>query len=85
MEKIRYTIVLNQEPNGGFTVSVPALPGCVTYGKTLPEAKKMIADAINGYLASLKKHGEPIPSDDNSFITSIELKKSSRKSQLTYA
>ena len=54
-------------------MTVPALPGCVTYGENLEKAKVMAKDAIEGYIASLKKHKAPTPSDDNSFITSIEI------------
>ncbi|MGB2762726.1 MAG: type II toxin-antitoxin system HicB family antitoxin [Minisyncoccales bacterium] len=74
-ENFRYNIIFRPEPEGGFTVIVPALPGCVSYGKDLKEAKKMITDAIKGYLASLKKHKEPIPTDEESFFTSVEIKK----------
>ena len=72
---LRYNVILRPEPEGGFTVIVPSLPGCVTYGKDLKEAKKMAIDAIQGYLVSLKKHKEPIPSDEESFFTSIEIKR----------
>ena len=74
MKVLRYTIILKEEPEGGYTVIVPSLPGCVTYGKTVEEAKKMITDAIKGYLKSLKKHHEPVPEDTTSLITSIDLK-----------
>ncbi len=53
-----FNIVLRPEPEGGFTAIVPALPGCVTFGRTLAEAKKMAKDAITGYIESLKKHKE---------------------------
>lgn len=56
MKKQTFQIVLTPEPEGGFTVTVPALPGCVTYGKTIEEAQTMAADAISCYLASVKKH-----------------------------
>jgi len=52
----QYDIILRSEPEGGFTVIVPDLPGCVTYGTNLKEAKDMAYDAINGYIASIKKH-----------------------------
>ena len=39
----------------------PALPGCISQGKTRAEALANIKDAMTGYLASLKKHGEPAP------------------------
>jgi len=58
-----YTIILRSEPEGGFTAMVPALPGCVTYGRTMEEAKKMLKDAVVGYVASLVKHKEPVPMD----------------------
>jgi len=66
-------------------VTVPSLPGCVTYGKNLKEAKKMAEDAIKGYLVSLKKHNEPIPSDENDFIGSVDLEISDIKRNLACA
>jgi len=75
MKKSRshFHIVLRPEPEGGFTVLVPALPGCVTYGRTLTEAKSMARDAIFAYIESLKKHNEPIPTDDDSLVASLDL------------
>jgi len=63
MRRTRYhfNIIFRPEPEGGFTALVPALPGCVTYGRTLVEARKMVKDAISGYIESLRKHEEPIP------------------------
>lgn len=58
MKKATYNLIFKPEPEGGFTVIAPSLPGCVTYGKNLNEAKKMAKEAINAYLASLKKHLE---------------------------
>lgn len=72
MSQFRFTTIFKPEPKGGFTAIVPSLPGCVTYGKDLPTAKKMIQDAITGYLASLQKHGEPIPSDESDLVTTID-------------
>jgi antitoxin HicB len=60
--RYHYNVILRPEPEGGFTAIVPALPGCVTYGRTLEEACQMAKDAVIGYIASLKKHKEPIPS-----------------------
>lgn len=57
-KKLQFNVVFKPEKEGGFTVLVPLLPGCVSYGKTLEEAKKMIADAIDGYIFSMKKRGE---------------------------
>jgi len=76
MKKVlRYNVIFRPEPEGGFTVIVPSLPGCITYGKNLKEAKDMAVDAIEGYIASLKKHKESIPTDEESFFASIEIKK----------
>jgi len=77
---LRYNIIFRPEPEGGFTVIVPSLPGCVTYGRNLNEAKKMAVDAIRGYIASLRKHKEIIPTDQENYFSSIEIKKT-----LTYA
>jgi antitoxin HicB len=64
----RFNIVLRPEPEGGFTAIVPALPGCVTHGRTLAEARHMAKDAVSGYIESLKKHKEPIPTDDETLV-----------------
>ncbi|MGC2529470.1 MAG: type II toxin-antitoxin system HicB family antitoxin [Candidatus Acidiferrum sp.] len=75
MKKSRahFNLVLRPEPEGGFTAMVPVLPGCVTYGRTLSEAKSMAKDAISAYIESLKKHNEPIPTDDESLVASLDL------------
>lgn len=72
-EKLNYQIILQPERAGGFTVIAPDLPGCVTYGKNLEEAKKMAKDAIQGYLFSLRKHQELIPKKAETLITSLEV------------
>lgn len=63
-EEMNYTVIYQKEPEGGYTVLVPSLPGCVTYGNDLEEAKKMVREAIELYLESLKEHNEDIPSQD---------------------
>lgn len=73
MKSHHFNLIFKPEPEGGFTVIVPSLPGCVTYGKTLQKAKAMAKDAIEGYLASLNKHGEAIPSDDTSFFSTVDI------------
>lgn len=74
-EVFHFNVIFRPESEGGFTAIVPSLPGCVTYGKDLKEAKKMATDAIQGYIASLKKHRESIPSDEENFMATIEVKK----------
>jgi predicted RNase H-like HicB family nuclease len=62
-EQVRFTVLFEPAEEGGYVVTCPALPGLVTEGDTLEEARAMAADAIRGYLESLRKDGEPIPSD----------------------
>lgn len=71
--KQQFHVIYRPEPEGGFTVLVPALPGCITFGTTLPKAQKAAADAIETYLVSLKKHNEPVPTDTDSFMGLIEV------------
>ena len=64
MREYEYTIVLEPDPeDGGYVVTVPSLPGCVTEGDTLEEAVDMAKDAIRGYIESLRMAGEPIPEE----------------------
>jgi antitoxin HicB len=61
---LSYRILLRQEPEGGYTVIIPSLPGCVTYGDTVEEALEMAKEAIGLYIESLKAHGEEIPTEE---------------------
>jgi len=65
MRTLSYLIILRKEPEGGYTVLVPALPGCVTYGKTAEVAIDISRDAIGGYVESLIEDGEPVPVEDD--------------------
>lgn len=58
---MKFRVVIEQDEDGFFVAQVPGLAGCVSQGKTREEALANIKDAAYGYLASLKKHGEPIP------------------------
>ena len=62
-----YTIVLYSEPEGGYSVAVPALPGCATEGETVSEAKRMAREAIELHLECLADHGQRLPNDVRSF------------------
>jgi antitoxin HicB len=61
VSQFQYTVVFEPAEEGGYVVTVPALPGLITEGDTLEEARAMAKDAIRGYLESLMKHGEEIP------------------------
>ncbi|RLL85291.1 type II toxin-antitoxin system HicB family antitoxin [Petrotoga sp. Shatin.DS.tank11.9.2.9.3] len=64
MKILSYRILLKKEAEGGYTVIVPLLPGCVTYGDTIEEAIKMAKEAIQLYIESLQEHGEEIPTEE---------------------
>lgn len=64
MDVLSYRVFLRKEPEGGFTVNVPSLPGCITFGETLDEAMKMAREAIELYVESLLAHGEEIPTEN---------------------
>ena len=65
MQQLTYRVLLNLEPEGGYTATVPTLPGCITYGETVDEAIAMVREAIVLYIESLKAHNEPIPDESN--------------------
>lgn len=58
---MKYRVTIEQDEDGIYVAECPALPGCVSQGKTREQALKNIHDAMQGYLESLKKHNDPIP------------------------
>ena len=58
---MKYRVTIEQDEDGVFVAKVPSLPGCISEGKTRKETLANIKDAIDGYIASLEKHHEPIP------------------------
>lgn len=80
---LNYTAVFQKEIEGGYTVFVPMLPGCVSYGKNLEEAKKMINEAIELYVESLSAHNEKIPTEENIFYSQVNINPS--KLNISYA
>lgn len=65
---LKYTAIFEPAEEGGYVVSVPALPGCITEGDTFEEAAAMVKDAIEGYLAVLKDEGEDIPTETEEVV-----------------
>ena len=70
-----YKIMLHKEEEGGYTVIVPALPGCITYGENVDEALAMAKDAIGIYIEELNSRGENIPDDSNTLEYSLNLER----------
>lgn len=75
MEKrLTYTIHIERDEDGMYVVSVPALPGCFTEGRTLDEALRMAQDAIAGFIKVLARRGKKIPIErlqKSPFVVSI--------------
>jgi antitoxin HicB len=63
MAEYSFTVLFEPAEEGGFVVTCPGLPGLVTEGDTLEQARAMAQDAIRGYIESLRKDHLPIPSD----------------------
>ncbi len=72
-KELNYTVLFQKEPEGGYTAIVPSLPGCVTYGEDLEEAKSMVQEAIELYLESLKNHNEEVPSQEEVFYGQVRV------------
>lgn len=68
-----YTVVLETEQEGGFVVSVPALPGCFTQGESRREALENAREAITAYIEELRSRGEEIPREVKTETVHIEL------------
>jgi len=73
MKKQTFNLAFEPDPQGGFTVTAPALPGCVTYGATLEEARRMAREAIELYVEDLVADGEKVPESDNTLLGTVEV------------
>lgn len=73
MKTFTYRILLNKEPEGGYTATVPALPGCITFGNSIDEAIEHTKEAISLYIESLQAHGESIRDDHDTLEYSLTL------------
>jgi len=69
---MRYTVVLEQESDGGYVVNVPALPGCVSQGDTRGEALANIREAITLYVEDCRGAGDPIPTEAGKEFVEVE-------------
>ncbi len=71
--QLTYKILMNKEPEGKYTVTVPALPGCITYGNDVDHAILMAQEAIEIYIEELQSRGEDIPDDSSTLEYSLNL------------
>ena len=65
---LTFNVIFEPAEEGGYIVSVPSLPGCMTQGETFEEAKEMIKDAIGGYVQVMLEDGEPLPQESEERI-----------------
>jgi predicted RNase H-like HicB family nuclease len=71
---LSYTVILEREADGGFVVSVPALPGCVSQGDSRQEALLNIREAIELYIEDCREAGDPIPEEEGREYIEVETK-----------
>lgn len=60
---MRYTVILEQEADGGYVATVPALPGCVSQGDTRDEAMRNIREAADLYIEDCIASGDLVPTE----------------------
>ncbi len=70
---LNYHVVFEEQPEGGYTVTVPALPGCITEGDTFEEARRNANEAITVHLESMLKDGLELPSDTSVIVESVSI------------
>lgn len=70
---MKFRVTIESDEGGVFVAECPALPGCISQGKTRDEAMANIRDAIQGYVESLKKHGEPIPAPITEAVVEVSV------------
>ena len=71
MRTFRYKIQIRPETDGTYTVIVPSLPGCLTFGDTIEEALEMAREAVEVYIESLASRGKEIPSEDDQIEATV--------------
>ena len=69
---MRYTVVLEREPDGAYVASVAALPGCVTQGDTRADALANVREAIALYIEDCRDAGDPIPTEYGREFVEVE-------------
>ena len=74
MTILRYRILLRKEDDGTYTVIVPSLPGCLTFGHTVEEALEMAKEAIEGFIECMIARGEEVPVEtDEAMICTVAI------------
>ncbi len=71
--ELRYTVVLLPDADGGYVVTVPSLPGCVTQGDSREDALRNAQEAIEVYIEDCRLAGEPIPAENGTEIVEVRI------------
>ncbi len=69
---MRYTVILEREPDGGYVASVPALPGCVSQGDNRAETLRNIREAVELYVEDCRAAGDPVPVESGKEFVEVE-------------
>ncbi len=67
---VSYLVLVKADTAGGYWTQVPVLPGCGSQGDTIEDALAHTREAIQSYIGSLLKHGEPVP-EDHTLVTQV--------------
>lgn len=69
---MRYTVLVEREEDGGYVVSVPALPGCVSQGDTRQQALANVREAMEVYIEDCREAGDPVPTEEGKEFVEVE-------------
>lgn len=83
-KNVSYRILLRKEPEGGYTVIVPSLPGCISYGESVDDAIEHAKEAIEIYIETLKEMGEEIPTERDTLEYTIMVSIDALTSDVNY-
>ena len=70
---MRYRVLIEQDEDGVYVAEAPALPGCISQGRTRSDAIENIKEAIAAYLESLEAHGEAVPPPISEEVVEVDL------------
>ncbi len=79
---LTYTVELKPQEEGGYTATVPALPGCISEGDTMEESLENIRDAVEGCIKTLVKHQRKVPVEFSDFRQVEVFQKQSKRKLL---
>jgi predicted RNase H-like HicB family nuclease len=68
-----YTVLIRAGNESGYVATVPALPGCVSQGRTRRQAVRNVKEAIEAYIESLLEDGLPVPVQTDEELVKVEV------------